>query len=61
MLYYSRIDVREGIDLSKSKNKNAWFSIGFLIMDSNFKILHAIVVMIWLSDLVDLVDIIIGS
>ena len=43
MLYYNRIDISEGIDPTKSK----WFAIiGFLIMDSNFKILYAMFVMI---------------
>ena len=48
MLYYDRIDISKGINLAKSsKVKNAWFAIiGFLTMDSNFKILHAMVVMI---------------
>ena len=49
MLYYNRIDVIEEIDFGKSNTvKNVWFPIiGFLIIDSNFKILYAMVVMIW--------------
>ena len=42
MLYYDRIDISEGIDPTKSNN----VTIGFLIMDSNFKILYAMVAMI---------------
>ena len=44
MLYYDSI--REGIDLAKSSNIKEFSIIGFLIMDSNFKILYAMAVMI---------------
>ena len=41
MLYYERIDISKGTDPTKSdKSKECMFTtIGFLIMDSNFKIL----------------------
>ena len=41
MLHYDRTDIREWIDLATSNNKkNGWFgTIGFLIMDSTFKIM----------------------
>ena len=48
MLYYDRIDISEGTDLAKS-NRSKEFMIchyWFLIMDSNFKILYAMVVII---------------
>ena len=45
MLYYNSI--REGIDLAKSSNIKEFSFTGFLIMDSNFKILYAMAVMIW--------------
>ena len=50
MLYYNRIDISEGIDLTKiiTTVKNVRFVIiGFLIMDLNVKILYAMVVLIW--------------
>ena len=49
MLYYDRTDISEGIDLAESnKSKECMIStIDFLIMDSNFKILCAMVAMIW--------------
>ena len=48
MLYYNSIDkVKELILLKVIKVKNAWFATtSFLIMDSDFKILYAMVVMI---------------
>ena len=49
MLYYNRVDISEGNDLAKpNNNKNVWFvTIYFSVMvDSNFKILYAMVVMI---------------
>ena len=49
MLYYDKANVNEGIDpLKVTKVKDAWFfTIGSLIMNLNFNILYAIVVMIW--------------
>ena len=41
MLYYDTIDITEGIDLTKR-----FAPISFLIMNSSFKILYAMVVMI---------------
>ena len=48
MLYYDRIDISEGIDIAKSNNRKEFMIClyWFLIMDSNFKIMYAIVVMI---------------
>ena len=48
MLYYDSIDLSQGFDVAKSnKKKNAQFvTIVFLIMDLNFKILFAMIVMI---------------
>ena len=48
MIYYDRIDISKGIDLAKSNSCKECMicTIGFLIMDSNFKILYAKVVMI---------------
>ena len=48
ILYCDRIDISKGIDPTRIKEvKNARFAtIGFLIMDSNFKILYAMVAMI---------------
>ena len=49
MLYFDRIDKNEVTDLGKSNNSKEcmiseyWF---FLIMDSNFKIMYAMVVMV---------------
>ena len=48
MFYYNRIDISEGSDFAKSNNSKEcmiydyWFSV----MDSNFKIMYAMVVMI---------------
>ena len=49
MLYYDRIDISKGTDPTKSnRSKECETSIiGFSIMDSHFKILYAMVVMIW--------------
>ena len=46
--YYDSIDISLGINLAKSSNsKKVWFSTaGFLIVDSHFKIMYAMVVMI---------------
>ena len=49
MLYYDRIDISDGVDPTKVievMNEFATITIGVLIMDSNFKILYAMVVMI---------------
>ena len=47
MLHYDRIDKSERIDLIKSRNSEECMIIfGFLIMDSNFKIPYALVIMI---------------
>ena len=48
ILYYDRLDISKGIDLAKSSNNKERMSrhFGFLIMDSNFKILYAMVAMI---------------
>ena len=48
MMYYDRIDISEEIDLAKSNNRKEFMicHYQFLIMDSNFKILYAMVVMI---------------
>ena len=48
MLYYDRTDLSEEIDLANvTAAKNLLFAIiGFLIMDSNFKILYAVVAII---------------
>ena len=48
MLYYDRIDISEGIYIAKINNsKKCTISIiDFLSMDSSFKILYAMVVMI---------------
>ena len=48
MLYYDKIDISKEVDLAKSNNSNKCMiaTIGFSIMDSNFKILHAMVVII---------------
>ena len=47
ILYYDRTDISEGIDLARSSNsKHVGFAIiVFLIMDSNFKIIYAMVPM----------------
>ena len=39
MLYYDRIDISKGIDLAKSNNSKEFMIciIGFLMMESNFK------------------------
>ena len=57
MPYYDRIDLSKEIDPAKSHNSKddlscydlmLWFVIiDFLIMDLNFKVLHAMVFMIW--------------
>ena len=49
MLYYNIIDINKGIDLATSNNnkkKVGFFTIGFLIIDSDFKIIYVMVVMI---------------
>ena len=48
-MYYDRTDISEGIDLARSSNsKHVGFAIiVFLIMDSNFKIMYAMVPMFW--------------
>ena len=50
MLYYNRIDISEGIELILLKlievKSICFVTIRFLIMDSNFKVLCAMVVMI---------------
>ena len=48
MLYYDIIDINEGMILLKViKGENVGFvTISFLIMESNFKIMYAMVVMI---------------
>ena len=47
MLYYDRTNISEGIDLNESSDiKNALFVIRSWIMNSNFKIIYAIVVII---------------
>ena len=49
MLCYNTIDLSEGILLKVVLVKFVWFvTIGFLKMDSDFKILYVMVVMIWL-------------
>ena len=46
MLYYDRIDISEGINPTKSnESKESFVAIGFLIMDSNFKIMYVMIVM----------------
>ena len=48
MLYYERIDISKRVALAKrnkSKKNERFAIIGFLIMDSNFKIMYAMVVM----------------
>ena len=53
MLYYDRIDISKGIDLAIVKN--IWFAtIGVLIMDSNFKIMYVMAVMIWCLNISDI-------
>ena len=48
MLYYDRIDISEGIDLAKCNNSKEFLICHswFLIMDSNFKILYVMVVIL---------------
>ena len=48
MLYYDRIDTNKGIDPAKRNNskERMIFHYYFLFMDSNFKIIYAMVVMI---------------
>ena len=46
MLYYDRIDISEVIDLAKCNNSKECVIFGCLIMDSDFKILYAVVAMI---------------
>ena len=48
MLYYDCIDISKGVDLAKSNyHKKHWFvNTGFLIMDSNFKVMYAMVALI---------------
>ena len=46
MLYYERIDIREGLNLAKSSNSKV-FMICHLIIDANFNILYEMVVKIW--------------
>ena len=49
MLYYDRIDISKRVDLTKrnkSKKNERFAIIAFLIMDSNFKIMYAMVVII---------------
>ena len=48
MLHYNRIDLSKGIDPAKSNNGKELLSvtIGFLIMDLNFKLLLVMVTMI---------------
>ena len=48
MMYYERIDISKGIDpINDNKNKECMiYQYCFLIMDSNFKIQYAMVVMI---------------
>ena len=48
MLYYDSVDISKGIDPTKSnKSRERMFvTIGFLIMDSNFKIMYIIIVVI---------------
>ena len=48
MLYYDSVHISEGIDPTKSnKSRERMFvTIGFLIMDSNFKIMYVIIVVI---------------
>ena len=47
MLYYDRIDISEGIDLLKvTAAKNVQLATIGLIMDSTFKIMYVMVVMI---------------
>ena len=48
MFYYDRTDLSKGTDLAKSNNSRKEciiFNYWFLITDSNFKILYAMVVM----------------
>ena len=44
-MYYDRIDISEGLDLTKS-NKSRECMICFLIIGSNFKIMYVMIVMI---------------
>ena len=48
MLHYDRIDISKRVDLAKSnKSKECMICrYCFLVMDSNFKIMYAMVVMI---------------
>ena len=48
MLYYDSVDISKRIDPTKSnKSRERMFvTIGFLIMDSNFKIMYIIIVVI---------------
>ena len=48
MLYYDSVDISKGIDPTKTnKSRERMFvTIGFLIMDSNFKIMYIIIVVI---------------
>ena len=46
MLYYDKIDISEGIHPTKSnESKESFVTIGFLTMDSNFKIMYVMIVM----------------
>ena len=49
MLYHDRIDLTEGIDVTKSNNRKKYglSRLFFLIVGSNFKILYVMVAMIW--------------
>ena len=48
MPYYNKVDISKAIDLAKNNNSKdiTFVIIGFLIMDTNLKILNAIVFMI---------------
>ena len=48
MLYYHKFDISEAIDPTKSNKSREYmiFHYFFLIMDSNFKIMYAMVVLI---------------
>ena len=52
MLYWDRVDISKRIDLAKSNGSNEFLIqiIGFLITGLNFKILFAIVFIIWWFD-----------
>ena len=49
MLYHNKCDISVGTDSIKIyRSKDSWYAtIGFYIMDSNFKILYAMFAMIW--------------